>query len=94
MLQSVSFVLDVILVVAALAAYFARPRIGGELVKGLHRLLTGILILGLAHLFETLLFVLFNVGTEANEVVHRVLVGVAFVFVIAGFNQMRKAFES
>jgi hypothetical protein len=52
-LQVVSFVLDVLLVVAAIVAYLARPRIGGELAVGLRILLVGVLILGLAHLVET-----------------------------------------
>jgi hypothetical protein len=92
-METISLVLDIILVIAAVAAYLARPRIGGELVRGMQLLTIGILILGLAHLIETMLFVLFNIGTEFNEIVHRLLVAGGFIFVIAGFNRMRKAFK-
>ena len=92
-LQLVSFVLDVLLVVAAVIAYAARPRIGGELAVGLRILLVGVLILGLAHFIETALFVLFNENLQVNEVLHRLLVGTGFVFIILGFTRMRRAFD-
>ena len=90
---TVAFVLDIILVIAAVVAYLARPRIGGQLAKGLQILMIGILILGLAHLGETLLFSLFFVDRPANEVIHRLLVAAGFIFVIVGFVRMRKAFD-
>jgi hypothetical protein len=92
-LQVVSFVLDFLLVVAAIVAYLARPRIGGELAVGLRILLVGVVVLGFAHLIETALFVLFNIDLQVNEVIHRLLVATAFVFIILGFIKMRQAFE-
>ena len=92
-LQLVSFILDLLLVIAAIIAYLARPRIGGELAVGLRILLVGVIILGLAHLIETALFVLLNVDLQLNEVIHRLLVGTGFVLVILGFIKMRQAFE-
>jgi hypothetical protein len=92
-MQTISFILDVLLVIAAIAAYLTRPRIGGQLAKGLRLLLIGILVLGFAHMIETLLFVLFYLEAPLNEVIHRVLVAIGFIFVIAGFAQMRGAFE-
>jgi len=94
MAHATSLILDVILVVVALAVYFARPRIGGELAKGLRILLAGILVLGFAHLIETLMFVLFGLSPEVNEILHRVLIAAAFVFFIIGFITIRRAFES
>ena len=47
-MQIIAIVLDILLVIAAVAAYLARPRIGGELAKGLGTLTTGVVILGLA----------------------------------------------
>jgi len=90
---TIAFVLDILLVIAAVIAYLARPRIGGQLAKGLQILMIGILVLGLAHLIETLLFTILIVDRPANEVVHRLLVAVGFIFVIAGFGRMRKAFD-
>ena len=88
----VSLSLDVLLVAAAVAAYLARPRIGGELSKGLRILLVGVMILGLGHLIETLMFAVLNVELQLNEIIHRLLVGAGFVFVILGFLRMRRAF--
>jgi hypothetical protein len=92
-LQIISLILDVLLIAAAVIAYLARPQIGGALAKGLRILLIGVMILGLAHFIETLLFAVLQVGQEANEVIHRLLVGVGFVFVIWGFLKMRQALK-
>lgn len=92
-LQLISLSLDVVLVIAAVAAFMMRPRIGGQLAKGMRTLLIGLMILGLAHFIETGLFVVFQLGTEINEIVHRLLIAIAFIFVILGFNTMRRAFD-
>jgi hypothetical protein len=91
-LELLSLTLDVLLVICAILAYRARPRIGGEVARGLQILLIGVIVLGLAHLVETLLFTLFNLDTRTNEVVHRLLIVGGFVFVIQGFSVMRRAF--
>ena len=92
-METIAFVLDIILVIAAFAAYLARPRIGGQLAKGMRLLTTGLLVLGFAHLIETLFFTLLFVDRPLNEVVHRLLVVVGFIFVTVGFIRMRKAFD-
>ena len=93
-METIAIGLDIFLVIAAIAAYLARPRIGGQLAKGLQILATGLLVLGFAHLIETLLFVVFNVDRSLNEVIHRLLVASGFIFVIVGFAHMRGAFDS
>ena len=92
-MELASFILDIFLVIAAVVAYLARPRIGGQLAKGLRTLLIGVVLLGLAHVIETLLFAVFNLDRQVNEVVHRLLIGIGFVFVILGFFTMRRAFD-
>lgn len=92
-LQLISLALDILLVVAAIVSYLARPRIGGQLAKGMRVLLAGVIVLGFAHLIETGMFVIFNVPTQINEIVHRLLVGSGIVLVILGFVIMRRAFE-
>jgi hypothetical protein len=92
-LQIVSLVLDVLLIVAAVIAYLARPRIGGALAKGLRILLIGVMILGLAHFIESILLAVFHLDIEVNEIIHRLLVGTGFVFVIWGFVKMREALK-
>lgn len=93
LLELISFILDILLVVAAILAYFARPQIGGELAKGLRILLIGVIVLGMAHFIETGLFSWFNVERQANEIIHRLIIVTGFAFVIWGFIMMRKAFE-
>lgn len=92
-LQFVSLVLDILLIVAAVVAYLARPHVGGALAKGLRILLIGVMVLGLAHFIETILFTVLNVGQDANEVIHRLLVAAGFLFVIWGFLKMREALK-
>lgn len=88
-----SFILDVLLVMAGLAAFMARPQIGGELARGLRVLLIGVVALGFAHLIETSLFEFFQVAVGVNEIAHRLFVGFGFILIIAGFIIMRRAFE-
>ena len=92
-LNEIALALDVILVLATVIAYWSRPRIGGQLSKGLRVLLIGLMLLGFAHLIETGLFVLFNLELHVNEIIHRLIVMAGFVFVIWGFIIMRRAFE-
>lgn len=92
-METLAILFDVILVIAGIIAYRASPRIGGELAKGLRLLTDGVLILGFAHLIESLLFVFFDTARPFNEVMHRLIVILGFVFVIAGFNRMRGAFD-
>ena len=92
-LQIVSLALDVLLIVAAVIAYLARPQIGGALAKGLRILLIGVMVLGLAHLIETIMFVVLQINDDLNEVIHRLLVATGFIFVIWGFAKMREALK-
>jgi hypothetical protein len=54
-------------------------------------LVTGFLVLGLAFIGETGLFVTTSISVAANEVIHRLLVGLGFVLIIGGFYRMRRA---
>jgi two-component system NarL family response regulator len=89
----ITFGLDLALVAAAVIAYAARPRIGGHLARGLRVLLVGVIILGCAHFVETELFAWFDVDVQLNEMLHRLLIALGFVWVILGFITMRQAFE-
>jgi len=93
-METIAFVLDIFLVIAAFAAYLARPRIGGQLSKGMRSLTTGLLVLGFAHLIETLFFTIIFVDRPLNEVIHRLLVAIGIIFVYVGFIRMRKAFDN
>jgi hypothetical protein len=71
-----------------------RPRIGGQLVKGLQRVVIGILLLGLAHLTEFLLPMLLNVTPFLNEIIHGLLEGSALILLVVGLARMRVAFDA
>ena len=92
-MKTIAFVLDFFLVMAAIAAYLARPRIGGKLAKGLQKLTIGLLVLGLAPSIETVLFAAIHSTHHLNAVIYRLLLAGGFIFVIVGLARMRGAFE-
>lgn len=92
-LQFVSLILDILLVIIGIVTYLRRPKMGGLFARGLRVLLVGLLILGFSHMAETGLFVLFDMDQSWNEVLHRLLVGVAFGFVLWGFIRMQRALD-
>lgn len=85
--------LDILLVVVALLAYLSRPRIGGQLARGLRWLLLGVLLLGAAHAVEIPLLMVFDLHMVVGEIVHRLLVVCAYCLIILGFVMMRRAFD-
>ena len=92
-MKTISMVLDLFVAIAAVAAYFTSPRIGGQLVKGLQKVMSGILVLGLSHLLEMLLPLLFNIDPMLNDIIHGLLEGCALILLIVGFTRMRLAFH-
>ena len=92
-LEMLSLALDVITIILTIAMFLARPRIGGELGRGMRILVTGFVVMGIGFLVETTLFITTRISLEANEVVHRLLIGLGFIGIIAGFNMMRRAFK-
>jgi hypothetical protein len=91
--QTLSVILDLLVVFLTIAMFLARPRIGGLLGRGMRILVAGFLVLGLAFFSETVLFIISPISTQANEIVHRLIVGLGFVFIIGGFIMMRRAFD-
>jgi len=92
-METIAFVLDIFVVIAAFAAYLNRPRIGGQLFDGLQRVMYGVLLLGIAHLSEIMLPIVLEIDPVFNEVLHGLLEGGALVFLILGFNRMRETFR-
>ncbi len=91
--QTLSVILDLLVVFLTIAMFLARPRIGGLLGRGMRILVAGFLVLGLAFFSETVLFIISPISTQTNEIVHRFMVGLGFVFIIGGFIMMRRAFD-
>lgn len=93
--HTLTYVLDIILVLSAFLALYFRPKIGGQLAIGLRLIMVGVLILGLTHLTDTLLkdFVA-TIDATTRPLLHRGLNVAGFLLIFVGFFQMRKAIES
>jgi hypothetical protein len=92
-LDQTRLILDILLLMAGLAAFSARPRIGGELAGGLRVLLAGVFVMGAAELLEVVMLAVLHVAPELIEVGDRLLLLLGFVLVIFGLATMRRAFE-
>lgn len=92
--NSLTYILDIILVVSAVLALYFRPRIGGQLAVGLRLIMVGVFILGLTHLTDTLLkdFVT-SIDATTRPLLHRGLNVIGFLIIFLGFFRMRKAIE-
>jgi len=93
--HTLTYVLDIILVISALLALYFRPKIGGQLAVGLRLIMVGVFILGLTHLTDTLLkdFVA-AIDATTRPLLHRGLNVAGFLLIFIGFFQMRRAIES
>lgn len=85
---AVNVILDIILVVASLWMLMTIRGIGGIMGKTLTFIVIGAVILGAAHLLATLTGPVVNNG-PLNNVIHRVVVLIGFVFLAFGFRQLR-----
>ena len=92
-LQALSLILDLATIGLTVAMFLARPRVGGAMGQGIQILTIGFVMLGVAFVTETGLFIATRINLEANEVIHRVLIGIGFVLIIWGFSIMRRAFR-
>jgi high-affinity nickel permease len=92
--HSLTYVLDILLVISAILALYFRPKIGGQLAVGLRLIMIGVFILGLTHLTDTLLKDLVaSIDATTRPLLHRGLNVIGFVFIFIGFFRMRKALE-
>ncbi|MFN8411790.1 MAG: hypothetical protein U0Z26_05335 [Anaerolineales bacterium] len=93
--HSLTYILDIVLVISAVLALYFRPRIGGQLAVGLRLIMVGVFILGITHLTDTLLkdFVT-AIDATTRPLLHRGFNVVGFLIIFIGFFRMRKALES
>ena len=93
--HTLTYLLDLLLVISAVLAYYNRPRIGGQLAVGLNLIMIGVLILGITHLTDTLLkdFVTM-IDATTRPLLHRGFNVVGFLFIFTGFFQMKRAIET
>ena len=93
--HTLTYTLDILLVVSALLALYFRPRIGGTLAVGLRLIMVGVFILGLTHLTDTLIHdYLTMIDATMRPLLHRALNVIGFLFIFIGFFRMKVAIES
>jgi hypothetical protein len=92
--HSLTYILDILLVISAILALYFRPKIGGQLAIGLRLIMVGVFVLGLTHLTDTLLKDLVSsIDATTRPLLHRGLNVIGFIFIFLGFFRMRKALE-
>lgn len=96
LIHMASFGLDFILIVAGVWMAFTARRLQMSGVMGatVRQVAIGAVILGFAHLIETLMFHLLDLPAEVNELVHRVIILVGFVFITNGLRQFAASLQA
>lgn len=92
-LEIFNTVMDVVLLVVSFwMAYTAKKmNMGGAVGKTISMVVYGAVVLGLAHLIETLLSGFFKVPHEINELIHRGIVLAGFILLTLGLNSLGKS---
>jgi hypothetical protein len=85
---TVNVVLDFVLVAASIWMIIAARGVGGLVGRTLTFMVIGAIILGIAHLLATVGTSVFQLNGTLNNMIHRVIVLVGFVFLIIGFRQV------
>jgi hypothetical protein len=86
-MSTINFILDIVLVLAALWMVVTVRGLGGVIGKGLNLITIGAVILGAAHLISTLDKPLITDG-PTESFVHRVIVLIGFIVLALGFRQI------
>jgi hypothetical protein len=91
-----SFGLDFILIGAGLWMAFTARRLQMQGVVGatITQVAVGSVILGFAHLAETLMFLLLDLSADVNELVHRVIILAGFIFITNGLRQFAASLQA
>lgn len=87
-------VMDIVLLLVSFwMAFTARKmNMGGAVGKTISLVVYGAVVLGLAHLAETLVSTIFDIPNEVNEMIHRVIVLIGFVLLTVGLRSLGQSF--
>jgi hypothetical protein len=90
-MPTVNTVLDIVLIIAAIWMVIVVRGLGGVIGKGLNWITIGALVLGIAHLLDTLIRAI-GLGWDAPtySFAHRIVVLAGFVVLIVGFQQIQR----
>ena len=90
-MEIVNFILDLSLVGASIWMITVVRGIGGIVGKTLNVITAGAVILGIAHITETIIaYLVPDMAPPVGEFIHRVLVFTGFVMIVGGFRQIRE----
>ena len=94
--ETINLALDFVLIFAALWMIVAARRtgLGGVIGSTLTIITIGAVVLGLAHLLETITFEVFEMDAAAVELIHRLIILFGFILLAIGFQglgQLRRS---
>jgi hypothetical protein len=85
-MEILNLVLDFVLIIASVWMITVVKYFGGLFGKAFNLITWGAIILGMAHLLETITFQFFpQIETDQAEFLHRIIVLIGFVVVTVGF---------
>ena len=87
-------ILDYVLIGAAIWAIFVARGMGGLIGRAFGFMMWGMILLGIAHISETITFEMLKWDIDLVELVHRLIVLAGFVLLIMGFSQIPKIKEA
>lgn len=87
-------ILDYVLIAVAIWAIVVARGMGGLIGKAFGFMLWGMIFLGIAHISETITFEFLHWEIALVELVHRLVVLVGFILLIAGFSQIPRIKEA
>jgi apolipoprotein N-acyltransferase len=89
-MSTINVILDFVLVAASIWMIIAVRGVGGLVGRTLNFIVIGAIILGVAHLVATLGTSVLHLDGTLNNMIHRIIVLLGFVFLIFGFQQIRE----
>lgn len=89
-LELLNIILDVVLILAALWIIFLVRRLRGVMEGAFGTIAWGAILLGVVHLFETVIVGVFGWEEDLVELIQRLVVLAGFVFLFVGFNRAVK----
>ena len=90
-MENFNILMDIILILASIwMVKIAIRSIGGLVGSAISTMSIGIIILGFAHIIETLMFRYIPLTADIQEFIHRLIVLVAFILLGYGFTKIQE----
>lgn len=87
-MEQINILLDLILIAAAVWMIFVIKGTDGVVGKAFSLIAWGVILLGLAHVIETITFEVLHLHIALVELLHRLIVLAGFVVLILGFKKI------